>query len=86
MSGHRRSQEIGRNAQAGPYRVELHFTTAAAGDGDLERRHDELVESARTLGFNFEYGTSSVMDLADLIEGSPTARQLRELGSPPPAT
>ncbi len=86
MSGHRLWREIKRKAEAAPYRVELQFTTAAAGTGDLERRHDELIERARQLGFNFEHGTSSVMDLEDLIEDSPTARQLRELGSPPPAT
>lgn len=86
MSGHRPGREVRDKAQAAMYRVELHFTTAAAGTGDLERRHDELVERARQLGFNFEHGTSSVMDLEDLIDDSPTARQLRELGSPPPAT
>lgn len=86
MSGHRPWREIRRKAQAAPYRVEMHFTTAAGGTGDLERRHDELVQHARELGFNFEYGTSAVMDLEDLIEDSPTARQLRDLGSPPPAT
>jgi hypothetical protein len=85
MSRHRPWREIRRKAASAPYRVELHFTTAAHGTGDLKRRHDELVERARELGFNFEYGTSSVMDLEDLIEDSPTARQLRDLGSPPPA-
>lgn len=86
MSGHRPWSEIRRKGQAAPYRVELHFTTAVAGDGDLGRRHDELVERARELGFNFEHGTSSAMDVEDLIEGSPTDRRLQELASPPPAT
>jgi hypothetical protein len=86
MSGHRPWREIRQKAQAAAYRVELHFTTVVAGTGDLERRHDELVERARELGFNFEHGTSSLMGVEDLIEGSPTARQLQELASPPPAT
>jgi hypothetical protein len=42
--------------------------------------------SGRELGFNFEHGTSSVMDVEDLIEGSPTDRQLEERASPLPVT
>lgn len=77
MAGHPPWSEIKRKRALSPYRVECNFTIAVKDIDDLEDRHEQLVERAKVLGFNFEVGSSEPMDSDDVIADSPLDEQLR---------
>lgn len=59
-----------------PKRIVIFLTAADSGDGDLDTVVSRVVDDAEAHGLFFEWAAIGVMDINDVVQGSPLHQAL----------